>query len=338
MTELQVEVRFRGLIVFVQDGDSGRITHALLREGRAGHHGLGHNYPADGDCSVVTRADFDHSPKVSWRQGSTSGSVDLVRQRLALVWAEEQGSGTRGAVPEPGVVGTFPDFRDASAKSFSWVPKLDELGPDNPVSESCLGIQDVHPAVVGQVVFQGGTLETGEFASIKGSPADAARGAGDLWIPRLAFTTALGEPHRVSRAAAEEVSWRPPADASWIELRTAEFRDDGADPVWKKVAKFDTSQPAQVRVDNQSARVCHAEPHPGRVPGAPGMHFTMFYDLLLAPVIPALRRIPWLPSVLRSRSRFMRPRTVVEAPDSTYDGFEGTVDRPLCVPATASSE
>lgn len=345
MPELRVEVRFRGLIVFVQDRSSGRVTHALLREGRAGHHALGHSYPAQGDCSVVTRADFDHSPRVCWKQGSKSGDVDLVRERLALVWTEDQGSWTRGADPARGSVGDFPDFEDSSARSFSWVPRIDELSPGNPVSKACLEMDDVHPGVVGQVVFPGGTIETGEFAALRWIPAAAAPRVGDLWIPRLAFTTALEEPHRTTRAAAEEVIWRPPAEASWLELRTAEFREAGSGPPsWKTVVRFDSSQPIQVSVSNQSARVCMDKPHPARVPGSPGMHFDRFYDLLRAPVMPATRRIPWIPSVLRSTSSFMRPRTVVKAPApssgaklcSSIDFF-GTIDRPLCVPATSSS-
>lgn len=348
MTELRVEVRFRGLIVFVQDRSSGRVTHALLREGRAGHHVLGHSYPAQGDCSVVTQADFDHSPRVCWRQGSKSGDVDLIRKRLALVWTEDQDSWTRGADPDQGSVGNFPDFGGPAARSFSWVPRIDELGPNNPVSGACLGMEEVHRGVVGQVVFPGGTIGTGEFAAVKGRPADADPQAGDSWIPRLRFTTAIGEPHRVFRAAAEEVIWRPPAEASWLELRTAEFREAGSaapgPPSWKTLVRFDTSQPVQVSVSNQSARVCRGMPHPARVPGSPGMHFEMFYDLLQAPVVPALRRIPWIPSVLRSRSRLMRPQTVAKAPAppsganpcSSID-FWGTIDRPLCVPATASS-
>lgn len=71
-----VWVFFSGLILFVRDPYTDRITHAVLVDGREGYGHVPPELPAnDPSCKSLIESDFHHHPAVWWSTGVEGGPV-----------------------------------------------------------------------------------------------------------------------------------------------------------------------------------------------------------------------------------------------------------------------
>lgn len=331
-----IDVYFIGLILFVRRGEE--ITQALLQEARPGHHHHGQKYPTDSEnCKHLVREDFEHHPLLQWEQGGNLGPrVHLDRIRLELRWVGGTAPINGAEQKKLSKVPKLPNLQDPTEmSSFSWVVRVEEVTPANAVDPACLKLRSPDHAIVAQVPIKGGIIETSDFSWVENDDG--------VFIPKLKFASGPDEASPLSRAAAEIVVWRPkiPTGATSLELWKVDLDREVEETKIKTFVKQDGA--VKIEVTNQPNRRSECDIHPGRFPGIGGYHFEMFYSLLRAPTIPAMRRLPWAPEKLYLTSSLLRRKNVVKHPGhevgpdagGTGGGISrpvGALHRPLCVP------